>query len=98
MRLKLHKWKLRTFFPAQSCARVDENFVTTTKVNLLDYDRQGLRDLFERLGEKPYRADQVMKWIYHRHVTDFSQMSDVGKALREKLEASVEIVPPNTLF
>lgn len=36
------------------------------KVNLLDFDRQGLRDFFARLGEKPYRAEQVMKWIYHR--------------------------------
>ncbi|MEP6485298.1 MAG: 23S rRNA (adenine(2503)-C(2))-methyltransferase RlmN, partial [Rudaea sp.] len=71
---------------------------STSKVNLLDYDRQGLRDLFAQLGEKPYRAEQVMKWIYHRHVTDFAQMTDVGKALRDKLEASVEIVPPNTMF
>jgi 23S rRNA (adenine2503-C2)-methyltransferase len=72
--------------------------VTTTKANLLDYDRQGLRDLFAQLGEKPYRAEQVMKWMYHRHVTDFAQMTDVGKALRDKLEAAVEIVPPNTMF
>ena len=59
----------------------------SSKVNLLDYDRQGLRDLFAQLGEKPYRAEQVMKWIYHRHVTDFAAMTDVGKALRDKLEA-----------
>jgi 23S rRNA (adenine2503-C2)-methyltransferase len=68
------------------------------KVNLLDYDRQGLRELFASLGEKPYRAEQVMKWIYHHHATDFSAMTDVGKALREKLEAVAEIVPPKTLF
>src|SRR5690349_16982980 len=68
------------------------------RVNLLDYDRQGLRDLFAQLGEKPYRAEQVMKWIYHRHVTEFAQMTDVGKALREKLEAAAQIVPPKTLF
>jgi 23S rRNA (adenine2503-C2)-methyltransferase len=68
------------------------------KVNLLDYDRKGLRDLFAQLGEKPYRADQVMKWVYHRHVTDFAQMTDVGKALRDKLVDAIEIVPPNTLL
>ena len=34
------------------------------KVNLLDFDRKGLRDFFAELGEKPYRAEQVMKWIY----------------------------------
>jgi len=72
--------------------------VTTAKVNLLDYDRKGLRELFASLGEKPYRAEQVMKWIYHHHATDFSAMTDVGKALREKLEAVAEIVPPKTLF
>jgi len=68
------------------------------KPNLFDYDRKGLRDLFAQLGEKPYRADQVMKWVYHRHVTDFAEMTDVGKALRDKLTAAIEIVPPNTLF
>ena len=70
----------------------------STQYNLFDYDRQGLRDLFAQLGEKPYRAEQVMKWIYHRHVTDFAQMTDVGKALRDKLEAACEIVPPKVLF
>ena len=72
--------------------------MTTAKANLFDYDRKGLRDLFARLGEKPYRADQVMKWVYHRHVTDFAQMSDVGKALRDKLTDAIEILPPNILF
>ena len=72
--------------------------MTTAKANLFDYDRKGLRDLFAQLGEKPYRADQVMKWVYHRHVTDFAQMSDVGKALRDKLSDAIEILPPNILF
>ena len=63
--------------------------MTTAKINLLDYDRNGLRELFAQLGEKPYRAEQVMKWIYHRHVTDFAQMTDVGKALRDKLSEHV---------
>src|SRR5262245_18698745 len=74
--------------------RGDATVVTATKVNLLDYDRNGLRELFAQLGEKPYRAEQVMKWIYHRHVTDFVAMTDVGKAPRDTLEAAVEIVPP----
>ena len=68
------------------------------KVNLLDFDRQGLRDFFEQLGEKPYRAEQVMKWIYHRLEDDFGKMTDVGKALRAKLEASCYVGPPKTLF
>lgn len=72
--------------------------VTTSRTNLFGLDRQGLRAWFAQAGEKPYRADQVMKWMYHRHVTDFAQMTDVGKALRSKLETLAEIVPPNVVF
>ena len=69
------------------------------RVNLLDLDRAGMERFFEEtLGEKRFRAHQVMKWIYHQHVTDFSQMTDVGKALRAKLEAHAEVRPPNVLF
>ena len=68
------------------------------KVNLLDFDRQGLRDFFAQLGEKPYRAEQVMKWIYHHLENDFGKMTDVGKALRAKLEEACYIGPPNTLL
>ena len=66
--------------------------------NLFEYDRDGLRALFQDMGEKPWRADQVMKWMYHRHVTDFDGMTDLGKPLREKLRATVAIAPPNVLF
>ncbi|HEX5306834.1 MAG TPA: 23S rRNA (adenine(2503)-C(2))-methyltransferase RlmN, partial [Dyella sp.] len=68
------------------------------KVNLLDFDRQGLRDFFTQIGEKPYRAEQVMKWIYHHLEDDFAKMTDVGKALRAKLEATCYVGPPKTLF
>ncbi len=69
------------------------------RVNLLDLDRAGMERFFEEtLGEKRFRAHQVMKWIYHQHVTDFAQMTDVGKALRAKLEAHAEVRPPNVLF
>ncbi len=69
-----------------------------TRVNLLDFDREGLRALFAQIGEKPFRADQVMKWIYHRHVDDFEQMTDLGKALRGKLADVAEIAPAGTLL
>ena len=72
--------------------------MTTTKANLLDYDRQGLRDLFAQLGEKPYRADQVMKWIYHRLESDFGAMTDLGKGLREKLPEVAIVSPPKALL
>jgi 23S rRNA (adenine2503-C2)-methyltransferase len=67
--------------------------------NLLDLDRIGLERFFEEvLGEKRYRAHQVMKWIYHRHVTEFGQMTDLGKSLRGKLEAAAVVTPPNIMF
>jgi len=69
------------------------------KQNLLDLDRDGLERFFvETLDEKRFRAHQVMKWIYHRHVTDFAQMTDVGKSLREKLEQHAQVLPPNVIF
>ena len=68
------------------------------RVNLLDLDRAGLESLFEQLGEKRFRAHQVMKWIYHRHVTEFADMTDLGKVLRGKLEAASVVRPPNILF
>lgn len=68
------------------------------KTNLLDLDREGMEHFFADIGEKRFRAHQVMKWIYHQHVTDFTEMTDVGKALRAKLEAVAEIRPPNVLF
>jgi 23S rRNA (adenine2503-C2)-methyltransferase len=72
--------------------------VTGIRHNLLDHDRRGLRELFAQIGEKPYRADQVMKWVYHRHVTDFGRMTDIGKALQAKLADAFDIAPPKTLF
>lgn len=67
--------------------------------NLLELDREGLERFFvEVLDEKRFRAHQVMKWVHHRHVTTFEEMTDLGKALRAKLEQHAEIVVPNTLF
>ena len=69
------------------------------KTNLLGLDRDGLERYFaETLGEKRFRAHQVMKWIYHRHVTDFAEMTDLGKELRAKLERHAEVVPPKVMF
>ena len=69
------------------------------RVNLLDLDRVGMEDFFEQqLGEKRFRAHQVMKWIYHRHVIEFDDMTDLGKALRGKLEERCEARPPRLVF
>ncbi|HET7267124.1 MAG TPA: 23S rRNA (adenine(2503)-C(2))-methyltransferase RlmN [Oleiagrimonas sp.] len=69
-----------------------------TKTNLLNLDRQGLRDFFVDLGEKPYRADQVMKWMYHRLESDFEAMTDLGKTLRGKLAEVCYVGPPSTVY
>ncbi|CAN5160360.1 23S rRNA (adenine(2503)-C(2))-methyltransferase RlmN [soil metagenome] len=71
----------------------------STRTNLLNLDRPGLEHFFaDVLGEKRFRATQVMKWMYHRHVTDFAEMTDLGKELRAKLEQHAEVVPPKVLF
>jgi 23S rRNA (adenine2503-C2)-methyltransferase len=54
-------------------------------VNLLNLDREALTAWFATLGEKPFRARQVMRWIHKRGVADFDAMSDVARSLREKL-------------
>lgn len=73
--------------------------VPSTKRNLLGLDREGMEEFFVgTLGEQKFRAHQVMKWIHHRYVTDFEQMTDLGKALRAKLHEHAEVVVPNVVF
>ena len=64
------------------------------KINLLDLNRQQMRELFLSMGEKPFRADQVMKWMYHYCCDDFEQMTDINKVLRNKLSQIAEIRAP----
>ncbi|EPL6453392.1 bifunctional tRNA (adenosine(37)-C2)-methyltransferase TrmG/ribosomal RNA large subunit methyltransferase RlmN [Providencia vermicola] len=67
---------------------------TNQKVNLLDLNRKQMREFFAQMGEKPFRADQVMKWIYHYCYDDFEQMTDINKVLRAKLQEVAEIRAP----
>lgn len=73
---------------------VSHGCVHRKKLNLLDMNRQHLRELFSSLGEKTYRADQVMRWIYHYCCDDFDQMIDINKHLRTRLKALAEIRAP----
>jgi len=57
------------------------------KQNLLDLDRPALADWFVARGEKPFRAQQVLKWIHQQGVDDFDVMTNLGKPLRESLKA-----------
>ncbi len=71
--------------------------VTETRINLFDLDQVGLRAFFESIGEKPFRAEQVLKWVYHQGVTDFDQMTNLGIALRLRLSGLAVIEPPRVL-
>jgi 23S rRNA (adenine2503-C2)-methyltransferase len=64
------------------------------RANLLDFDLDGLAGWFREIGEKPFRAKQVLRWLHHHGADDFACMSDIAKGLRAKLEASAEIRPP----
>jgi len=63
-------------------------------VNLLGCDAQALGRLCAALGEKPFRARQLMQWIHQRGARDFADMTDIGKALRAKLAAQAVIEAP----
>lgn len=64
------------------------NVMTT---NLLDFDLDGLAAFCERLGEKRFRATQLFRWIHQRGASDFDQMSDLAKSLREKLRGCAHV-------
>jgi 23S rRNA (adenine2503-C2)-methyltransferase len=63
-------------------------------VNLLDFDLPGLTAWFTELGEKPFRARQVFRWIHQQGESDFAQMTDLAKGLREKLTLLAEVRGP----
>ena len=64
------------------------------KTNLLGMSQDMLERFFAERGEKPFRARQIMQWIYQRNVTDFDDMTDLSKKLRERLHEDAEIVLP----
>ena len=66
-------------------------------VNLLDFDLEGLTAFCEQLGEKRFRATQLFMWIHQKGATDFGQMTDLAKSLRDKLPSSASIQPPRVV-
>ncbi len=64
------------------------------KVNLLGLTRDEMEAFFLQLGEKRFRAQQVLKWIHHAGITDIDAMTNLGKALRNKLAGVAEVRPP----
>ena len=67
------------------------------KTNLLGLSASRLEEFFLELGEKRFRATQMMKWIHQAGVDDFEQMTNVAKSLREKLAAVAEIRAPEVV-
>ena len=56
------------------------------KKNIKDYNLDGLKQEFIEIGEKPFRAEQVFKWIWQDNATDFQSMTNLSKELRKKLD------------
>ena len=55
-------------------------------VNLLEFERTGFAQFCAGLGEKPFRARQLMRWIHRSGVDDFDAMTDISKASREEFK------------
>lgn len=71
---------------------------TAKTVNLLGMSKDELSAFFVSLGEKPFRATQVMKWIYQFGVTDFFEMTNISKKLQHKLHEVACVVPPTVKY
>jgi 23S rRNA (adenine2503-C2)-methyltransferase len=67
---------------------------TSQPVNLLEFDRQAFEAFFESIGEKPFRARQMLQWIHQRGVVDFDAMTDLSRDLRARLKQTAVIAVP----
>lgn len=68
------------------------------KTNLLNFDLPSLTAHFAQMGEKPFRARQVMRWMHLGGVADFTDMTDLAKSLRHKLLDNAEVKVPDLLI
>jgi len=66
-------------------------------LNLLDLNLSGLTEFVIGLGEKPFRAKQLLRWIHQYGETDFANMTDIAKSLREKLQHAAKVEPPELI-
>ncbi|MGH8706874.1 MAG: 23S rRNA (adenine(2503)-C(2))-methyltransferase RlmN, partial [Burkholderiales bacterium] len=64
------------------------------KANLLDFDADGLAAFCAALGEQPFRARQVLRWVHQSGEADFARMSDLAKGLRAKLAGAARVEAP----
>ena len=66
-------------------------------VNLLDFNAKNLANFCAEIGEKPFRAKQLLRWIHQSGESDFADMSNLAKVLREKLSAIAMVEPPQVI-
>lgn len=66
-------------------------------IDFLGYTRKQFESLLDELGEKPFRAHQILKWIHHRGVDDFEQMTDISKSLRIELAKRGQVREPEVV-
>tara|TARA_R110001599_G_scaffold59294_10_gene164700 strand:- start:978 stop:2138 length:1161 start_codon:yes stop_codon:yes gene_type:complete len=71
--------------------------VQQPRVNLLGMSRKNMEVYLSSIGEKPFRAQQILKWIHHSGIDNFDEMTNLGKPLRAKLQELAEIRPPNVV-
>ena len=67
------------------------------KINLLNFNLEAMRNFCNEQGEKPYRAQQLMQWIHQGGLSDFSTMTNLSKAFRERLIQIAEIRLPEVV-
>ena len=72
--------------------------VSAAALNLLDLDRHGLETYFSEIGEKSFRASQVVQWIHQKGITDFQQMTNLSQVLRDRLQADCVIHLPEVVY
>ena len=65
--------------------------------NLLGLSREKMAEFMVSLGEKPFRAQQLLKWIHHNGVDDFDAMTNISKKFRDQLKELAEIRPPEVV-
>jgi len=83
--------------PDSALNTAEQSTPQSVKTNLLGLSVSKLGDFFEQLGEKRFRATQMVKWIHQMGECDFDQMTNLSKSLREKLHESAEICLPEVV-
>ena len=76
---------------------IENSPAAPARVNLLGLSRAKLEDWFVSIGEKKFRAAQVMKWVHQLGVDNFDEMSNISKALRDKLKQVAEVRGPEVV-